>query len=536
MKTIKLLITSTIVSIIGITATKAQTDSSKVFLYQNEVFETLSGFNIPLLEFPTQDPCGRLGPAFGKKYGDSPIAYNPIDDWGLDTTVTLQFEDTIEKNVYWLHGLNGTVESWAKPALASEFWASTTWEFPARLLHSVRGPSTGQTYGEDNAIFGANVDVRNNANNYVQIDKHTEKDFIIAHSQGGIVAREWLRNMEESPSQFPKYAHGLVTFGTPHTGAQILNNTRPDMENKLPAFFNEACISLATAQVAETVNKSFLTRLLLTNVARNAIGAGCEILSASIIPYAMADYYKSTTQDYCVDAPFLTQPNRNGHPTGLSNYTLKVPVVQFYGVEETPVIWKLFSSTLEIGENKLDNAENLFSYDKDDQIEKKVYKMRDEFQALLQNAQNNYKYWNNKKCWSFWSSPYSIYNCTIDKKDGIDKNTALIRAYEPAIAWINNAPDYYLDIIGARTAVRLPTTIIRGIQGYINTYTIKENDGVVLAESAGSPILTSVANYPKVIKMKKTNHDQMKNSSETKQALKDLYEGNYGVFFSTSER
>lgn len=68
------------------------------------------------------------------------------------------------------------------------------------------------------------------------------------------------------------------------------------------------------------------------------------------------------------------------------------------------------------------------------------------------------------------------------------------------------------------------------------TYTNKENDGVVLAESADSPILTSVANYPKVIKMKKTNHDQMKNSSETKQALKDLYEGKYGDFFRTIER
>jgi hypothetical protein len=214
--------------------------------------------------------------------------------------------------------------------------------------------------------------VRNNANIYVQIDKHTEKDFIIAHSQGGIVAREWLRNMEESPSQFPKYAHGLVTFGTPHTGAQVLNNTRPDMENKLPAFFNEACISLATANVTEKVNASFFTRLLLSNTVRNAIGAGCSILSESIIPFAMADYHKSTTQNFYVGAPFLTQPNQYGHPTSLSNYTLKVPVVQFYGVEETPVIWKFFSSTLEIGEDKLDNTENLFNYDKDDQIEKKV--------------------------------------------------------------------------------------------------------------------------------------------------------------------
>jgi hypothetical protein len=63
------------------------------------------------------------------------------------------------------------------------------------------------------------------------------------------------------------------------------------------------------------------------------------------------------------------------------------------------------------------------------------------------------------------------------------------------------------------------------------TYTNKENDGVVLAESAGIPILTSVAKYPKVVKIKKTNHDQMKNSSETKQALKDLYEGKHGKLF-----
>jgi hypothetical protein len=71
-----------------------------------------------------------------------------------------------------------------------------------------------------------------------------------------------------------------------------------------------------------------------------------------------------------------------------------------------------------------------------------------------------------------------------------------------------------------------------------NTYYYKDNDGVVLAESAkqkikmsDNPLISHV-----VVPMPKTNHEQMKNSAATKVALEELYKGTYGHHFKVEKR
>jgi len=64
----------------------------------------------------------------------------------------------------------------------------------------------------------------------------------------------------------------------------------------------------------------------------------------------------------------------------------------------------------------------------------------------------------------------------------------------------------------------------------------KPNDGVVLTESSARKILVNKSFDNRITHkigiMPKTNHDQMKNSQETKKALLELYEGvKYGSFF-----
>jgi hypothetical protein len=90
------------------------------------------------------------------------------------------------------------------------------------------------------------------------------------------------------------------------------------------------------------------------------------------------NYFKSTTNDYFVGAPFL-----EGTPTsqGLSQYELNVPVVQFYGVEQQPVMWRFMSSNLNIGHDYLDNTQKIFGYNQDDQLQIKVQGMINEFDA-----------------------------------------------------------------------------------------------------------------------------------------------------------
>lgn len=525
---------------------EAQTDSTLVFKYQEEFFTALKNFNIPILQNQNIGYCydeGVLSFVRERRTEDTVWSIAPqIDPDSLPI-----YYDTKLKNVYWIHGLNGSVTSWALAALATSSPNYATPEFPNRYINSVRGPSSGQTYGENVGISAASFDMNSVANLYVNSDS-THKDFIIAHSQGGIVSREWLRNMEEFPNSFPDYAHGLVTFGTPHAGAQILNNTRSDMGNMLPAFFGEACKVMANVEVAPLINNSFLTRLLLSNTIRNSIGAGCNILSENIIPYAMSNYYKPTTKDYFVGASFMTSPKHN-HPTGLMDYTLKVPVVQFYGVEESPVIWKFFSSVMEMGESWIDSSERLFAYDADSLIEIKVNQMRDEFIAKRQITEAHRDGLRKTPCWGFILGGLAIGAPIVGVAGAAGCYTYValknkeysnsITAYNIATNWINNAPDYYLEIIGAREEVLVPFTLNifgRDLTLYKTEVIYKDNDGVALAESAGAKIKVQDEPNNFRIKMPKTNHEQMKNSRRTRDALNALYDGKYGGFFQTNKR
>lgn len=527
---------------------EAQTDTNLVFKYQEEFFTALKNFNIPILQNQNIGYCydeGVLSFVRERRTEDTVWSIPPQID--PDSLPVLYVYDTIPRNVYWIHGLNGSVTSWALAALATSSPNYATPEFPNRYINSVRGPASGPTYGENVGISAASFDMNSVANVYVNSDS-THKDFIIAHSQGGIVSREWLRNMEEFQNSFPDYAHGLVTFGSPHTGAQVLNNTRPDMGNMLPAFFGEACKVLANAEVAPLIHNSFLTRLLLSNTIRNSIGAGCNILSESIIPYAMSNYYKPTTKDYYVGSPFMTSP-KNNHPTGLMDYTLKVPVVQFYGVEESPVIWKFFSSVMEMGESWIDSSERLFAYDADSLIEIKVNKMRDEFIAKRQITEAHRDGLRKTPCWGFVLGGFAIgapivgvagaavcYSYVALKNKEYSNS---ITAYKLATNWINDAPDYYLEIIGAREEVLVPFTINifgRGLTLYKTEVIYKDNDGMVLAESAGAGLNVQNGLDHSIIKMEKTNHEQMKNSRETQRVLNKLYNGEYIRFFKTNIR
>lgn len=615
MKTIKSIL-PIIMVIIGLSSTQAQTDTNIIFLHQNEMFSELQKFNIPVLGFSIQDPCERSGqtPTFGKRDTTILIAFDPADTAAIfDTSIVVYIDTLPERNVYWIHGLNGTVESWRKAAYASEMNSQSVPDFPARKLHSILDTYVGtQSYSETGDINAASIGLREVANgiNY----SHTDRDFIIAHSQGGIVSREWLRNMDENPyNTFPNnYAHGLVTFGTPHAGARILNNTRPingTPNPKLTQFVSEACNKLGKAKVTSDVQENFLTRLLISsNMINNIVGSGCEVLSKSIIPAALDNYHKPTTQDYYVGAPFLTQPNQNNHPTSLSDYTLKVPVVQFYGEETHPIMWKFFSSTLELGTNTMDNNQRIFGYDTDDQLEKKVKVMKDDFQAKYNLAKETYDFWDNTPCWvSLLSLPVYV-TCKIMKDTKMYNNKKLMDAYGGAVEWLTNANDYYLDLIGARECITqqkicyyvdyvtckvknfypvynpltgqyedsttymlsfarqevaatpqtscaagwttpqyyppiYPNSTCTVIRRYITTIykrscTVKPSDGVVLSESAAAPILVQSGKSHTYRRMPETNHDQMKNSSKTKAALLELYNGenNIGWFFRTDPR
>jgi hypothetical protein len=326
-------------------------------------------------------------------------------------------------------------------------------------------------------------------------------------------------------------------------------------------------------------------------MANTIVNSGCNVFANTIVPFALDNYHKRTTLDYYVGSPFLTQPSPTHPSGGLSNYTLKVPVVQFYGEEAQPVMWRFFSSMLSLETDAMDNSQIEYGYDNDDILPNKVVGMINDFNAKYAVAQANYNYWNNKNCWVnlLFCMPCAV-GCVIQKNSALSSNQTLMNAYSGASKWLSEANDYYqTDLVGAKVTniVRhcIKTTTTKHCYSHIvghgqsvqtctgtstvisdvvsatpcptattttqngNTYTTvayqtvykdesyyKPNDAVVLAESSSSPILTIPSVSHTYRKLNDSNHDQMKNSSQTKLALTDLYNGQMGSFFAVPVR
>jgi hypothetical protein len=305
------------------------------------------------------------------------------------------------------------------------------------------------------------------------------------------------------------------------------------------------------------------------------------------------NYFKSTTNDYFVGAPFL-----EGTPTsqGLSQYELNVPVVQFFGVELQPVMWRFMSSNLNIGHDYLDNTQKIFGYNQDDQLQIKVQGMINEFdaKAILEDreiehqrgiinkakksiiylrqaiaavdkikiAQENKHAYVKAKNWL--ADANEVYQVELlgDKKTQVVMECHLIEeldCYDP-----NKNPKGFMppiklimehkyrgtgafcsgpSIADKYTNYKFPGndgTIWKGncegTQLFLSALKIihvpLENDGIVLVKSAASRIKVKTGNSHAITIMPETHHDQMKNSEQTRIALNNLYDGILGDFFS----
>lgn len=593
------------------------------FKYQDTLRVQLQKHGLDMYALPALDPCARLSkPPLLRDNPFEPGDSMPSDSVVFDTT-TLVIGGGLGKspgdvNIFWIHGLNGTTETWRIAAQATQFgvYNGSQVIFPARKAASHRGTASSssnavQLYSEDGGIGPAVFDVEGYMKGALPVADRTVKDFIIAHSQGGIVGWDWLRKSDINfNNKFDKLPHGLVTFGSPLGGAKILNNAKPKIggidnpNNKVPAFMREACISLAGAFVKPKVNANFWTRLLISSDMQNTlINNTCDVAANSIVPFILDNYFKGTTEDFYVESPYLIGKNTSGgYEPGLFDYTLKVPVVQFYGVEKEPVLWKFMSSAMSMGHDKLDNQTKIFGYAQDNQLEEKVNNMINEFDAGYNYEKEMENYYatiaNVSIATSFLLLPIISYVWAEDKKLAANENKW---AYHWAKLWLTNANDYYLtDLVGARVSnttlncrvvgnidcrdnryngigsgvppvnvsidynfnttnsfcnvqpvsVAFADYRFRGHNGtewhgpctgnltviptYKTTYWYKDNDGVVLAESAKKEINVDKT-IPGVtqtfVKLPETNHDQMKNSTITKEELNNLYNGVHGEFF-----
>ncbi len=189
------------------------------------------------------------------------------------------------------------------------------------------------------------------------------KSFIIAHSLGGIVARRLEHNHEEinNPNWSKEY-NGLITFGTPHQGTYIANNsdlavqwTQEGCELFSYAYFNEAISQIDIPYVpafaekfltsflkntafGEAKSKKFLDDYITNNGSGGIIGNGiCNEGLNFLVGGKIAEMLPPIGEDMLPDSENMTE---------LQNNSFDYPIITAYGIETTPVSLKqMFAAT-----------------------------------------------------------------------------------------------------------------------------------------------------------------------------------------------
>jgi len=459
--------------------------------------------------------------------------------------------------VYFLHGLGGNSNSWQRAAIACENADCNVEGFHARKVESFQIDYSVNTNTDMNGALNSirNFIRNNNVNSLPEYDHDKTNNFIIAHSQGGVVLRSLLKyDTYDSPNlsgQTRGYG-GFVTVASPLQGAMILNN-----QEKILEMAEEGCNKLFRAKTNNVFAKTLFWLL-----GKDLVGISCEALSFNALPYFFKDEFAPITDDYHVGSLWIDKLN-----TSCNNQTyIDMPKVAFYGIEpNTNIFWRTL---------------NWFNKSPNDPV---YWEANDDFGFFLntimpvfldynlnlilsqirkKNVQNYMKW-----LWGYGFPGIVTYNSLLFECD------EKISAWQAGVDWFISANDKWETIIGSKQIVLdytetlylcfseswFPPVLTLPIPNYCPpgySYTNpqfsgtqyhyktihKESDGVVLAESAYDlPHATHDPVKHRGIENTDgtytgSSHMQIRNDKALKDNLHLLFEGEYGMYFKTDEK
>jgi hypothetical protein len=398
------------------------------------------------------------------------------------------------------------------------------------------------------------------------MDQEESEDFsdnyIIAHSQGGLVSRaiDRLYTHNTAYGEEERLFGGIVTFGTSHGGAYILNS---QMDGAIDDFSSAACNALGAGPALELYQGNWFTSLIgvdqtVDGYIEEAVGEACDVASSILIPQFFSDFSASITDDYFVGADYLE---------GLNSDIAEIPIpaVAFHGKEDNPVIWRTLSSL-----RSSINGFDPFTADDDQGLV-------DDVAANILEYEMKYLAYDNlaleieiSTCsWWQWilfagvclhtEASAALFNSIQDNHN----ETALLRAtaFYNGWQWWLNADEQWKTLIGAITfeevttnqchcldpnsieefTVNFSESECNDVTGYFCQFSIatsyirheEGSDGIV-------PISSAIA-YPGAAtgddkELTGSNHQQMRNDSKLKTKLTELYAGDHGFYFYVDKR
>lgn len=465
-----------------------------------------------------------------------------------------------DRFIFWVHGLNGDIDSWSRAANASQ--NNVAPGFPARKIKS----RSNFTYTQSASLLEAGQQVSSEIDSERQNSEDPTKNYVIAHSQGGMVTRGLLHmelclnNTDPKDMAFG----GLVTFCSPHQGAQLLNGKR-----LFGVLASEMCEALTAGPVFEFGKDAdkkielfgfqhvFKIHPFIDKFVKVGVTALCNTFTDAIVPYVTNAQTPNITKDYEVGAKLLKE--MNDCLDGNTNLE-KFPKVAFYGVEPKN---HLMLRTVQYFQKSCNNYSYFAANDDNELIDlfqdnyNKYITKHEEWTNRLNELNSEY---HSNKCYTFIR--YYIKPCPdLRNRRGIAEN--LVTGYLKGVQFLESMDDKYKLIIGAlkiiqekkyfcecedfktgeftRTEIDDPSKCDVGKKGYTicdvavdDVYRREEydSDGVVLASSASS--LPGATFKPQLLK--NTSHMQARNNEALQYGLYLLYEGGTDPFFKTDRK
>lgn len=451
------------------------------------------------------------------------------------------------KNVFWIHGLAGGPESWGRVQGVTEDQTGT--QVPGYPVRDVEGYALDYSDRENTYdIFQLGTYVNNTliepwrtgVTRRDTIPVH--KNFAIAHSQGGIVARAIRHQNINQPQMHNVNFGALATFGTPHGGAQIINSSQRG--GVVDQWINDGCEALSAAEIQTFVDsKWWLSLFVGPNTVQSFSQKACNGLNRTALPILVGGIRKSVAADYSMGAS-----NLNLLKNTASTDTMKV--VTFYSAEKEPVLWRTlhsmtYTTDTSIAGNLL--ATNPFGQNVDNELG--VFVMN----KIAHYAAERIK----------WDIIRNNFYVRVTQGRSRRKAERRYRIYNRAYNWLIFANQRWKRIIGARydstyiadyqcdclsftqSGAQITSTVVSNPQDCnpsgsatcqvfpivkVETHNIP-NDGVVTVRSQRA--------YPtksREMEMIDINHMQQRNSEETRRRLNELFNGAFGDEFRLDEK
>lgn len=253
-----------------------------------------------------------------------------------------------DRIVFWIHGLDGNISSWEKVAAATQDFVDLPdgIYYPPREILSKALELENFENALESTASQAKTELTITTAAFDQDAEARENNIIIAHSQGGLVSR-FIDKLEHLDGY--RNFGGLVTFGTAHRGAQIINNV-----DILQGFLSESCeelgLPLVTEEaiavgntVADFINSKPILDFFINEgdiqdkileVSQVSVGAFCNVIDDIAALTVLAGNTTPLSEEYAVGSPILEGEN------GINSFQTPIPKVAFYGIEpKEEVLW-----------------------------------------------------------------------------------------------------------------------------------------------------------------------------------------------------